>query len=262
MLNEISILYYKDYAQGMDALFETNWYITRSRDLLHADKDLLELFAFLISLMADTKTEDFKGQNAIKSLEAKVTWRLMCLCRQPAADVPPLPNAQPGAPLTQAGEQILELRIRLDVFEHALTNRFTNGNITATIPYNSRDRMPSLKKYEVDFWHLVGEFVSIHQDRPLGSIDADRCLATARTSLGQLENRDIIYSILIARHFGGRTAQFPHSFNSVFNNDESDERTKLFVAKKFLEDESQRATHQVMQRVCNLAIACWHVARR
>ncbi|KAB8339148.1 hypothetical protein FH972_022084 [Carpinus fangiana] len=81
-------------------------------------------------------------------------------------------------------------------------------------------------------------------------------LVTAQQIEDGQENRDILYSIAVARHLGGKAADFPHvqPDTPIFGLNTTD-KNRLLVAKKFLEDEAAtEGTDQVVQRICGMAV--------
>ena len=112
-----------------------------------------------------------------------------------------------------------------------------------------------LKFREKDFWRHVHTFLALHDD------EVDDTLASCRSLLDSRENRDVIYSIIIARHIGQRLAEFPNNLQQPSTNDEADNKNKLHVAKSFLETQQTRGTNQVVQRMCNMVVRSWGLPR-
>ncbi|KAI7361886.1 hypothetical protein KC336_g21766 [Hortaea werneckii] len=83
-----------------------------------------------------------------------------------------------------------------------------------------------------------------------------------RGILGMLESRDVLYSIAIGRHVGGRMPDFHPARPSIATtNDPADEVNKLKVAHAFVEAEAQKGTTQVIQRVCGMALRGWSLLK-
>ena len=78
-----------------------------------------------------------------------------------------------------------------------------------------------------------------------------------------MENRDVLYSIAIARHVGGRLLEFhPPNRVQAATDDPNDEVKKLQVACDFVAAEDQRGTTQVIQRVCGMAMRGWMLQKQ
>ena len=79
-----------------------------------------------------------------------------------------------------------------------------------------------------------------------------------RNILNVLENRDVLYSMAIARHFGGRQADFyPDRLLVSTSNDPEDVIAKLVVAQRFITQEESTGTTQVVQQLCGMARKSW-----
>ena len=78
-----------------------------------------------------------------------------------------------------------------------------------------------------------------------------------------LENRDVLYSLAVARHIGGRLVEF-HPPRPVISqtDDPNDDVKKLAVAQLFISQEDQKGTTQVIQRVCSMAMRSWILQRQ
>jgi hypothetical protein len=73
-----------------------------------------------------------------------------------------------------------------------------------------------------------------------------------------MENRDVLYSMAIARYIGGRLIEYnpPHRVQAQ-TDDPNDDVKKLQVAHDFVSAEDKNGTTQVIQRVCGMAIRSW-----
>jgi hypothetical protein len=116
---------------------------------------------------------------------------------------------------------------------------------------------------ERGFWHSLGRLVSLRDDTPSVQKDIDDTLLALRNNLAMLENRDVIYSLAIGRHIGGRMPDFQPPRQVVpTTNDPNDPGVKLRVAHQFVETEDAKGTNQVIQRVCSMAIRGWILQKR
>ena len=114
------------------------------------------------------------------------------------------------------------------------------------------------------FWHQLGRFVLTRDDQPDSENEINIALSPLRQVLGQAENRDVLYSIAVARHFGGRTPAFhpARRLPAATSNDPNEPLNQLRVAHQFVEAENQRGTTQVIQRVCGMALRSWALAKQ
>ncbi|KAF1989347.1 hypothetical protein K402DRAFT_402000 [Aulographum hederae CBS 113979] len=268
--SEIELLYTKDYAPGMDKFLETHWYSTFGLAVLFADQHLCEMFAHMIDLFRAVPNQSNNDMMKIRSMEVTVVWYLFCLCRNaPAPHSVPTTNgsgdtngANPSAPKSQEEIDLLEVQQRLRIFEAILTGTHLETNPILVVPYVN---LSQLKHWEVEFWRLVGHFTTLRDDEASSAAEIDHTLNSCRNILAMLENRDVLYSIMIARHVGARMAEDVEAqkdngtgerkYEAV---DEKSNATKLRVARQFLLDESQgKGTTQAVQRVCDMAVQSW-----
>lgn len=198
---------------------------------------------------------------ATQSLEASVVWSMMGLCRQ-VANTPIATNGQASHP--DVNDDVKDASARLEVFEKLISGEYLDPEPVLKMENTTNGTAfeEQLKYREREFWRLVNTFLTIRDDEASSAKEIDDTLGSCRSLLDSRENRDVIYSIAIARHVGQRMAEFPNNLQQPASNDEQDARTKLFVAKKFIEDEANgKGTNQVIQRLCGMAMRSWTVRR-
>lgn len=198
-----------------------------------------------------------------QSLEATVIWAMMGLCRQ-AANAPKSESDEGDSPDVKDG--VLEAAKRLEIFEALVTGEYLDAQsmLQESGPENNGSGpalQNQLKSREREFWRHVHTFLTIRDDEASAAKQIDDTLANCRSRLDGRENRDVVYSIIIARHVGARVAEFPNNIQQAESDDEKDNRNKLFVAKRFIEDQMERGTNQVVQRMCGMAAKSWVVKR-
>lgn len=185
----------------------------------------------------------------------------MCICREVSAAV-----AASNEQNIEVTEGVHEASKRLDVLETLVTNQYHEGETlshpTSSTPRNVPMLNEQLKYREREFWRLISKFVTLHDDEASSAKEIDDTLTSCRHLLDSRENRDVIYSIAIARHVGQRMAEAHGAGNEPIKgketNDEADGRQKLLVAKNFIHDQATgKGTTQVVQRVCEMAIRSW-----
>jgi hypothetical protein len=244
-----------NYASGLDKLFETTWYSQRGLSQLHED---LELQSYCIHCMEQMSSKEESAGRAIMSLEARLVWLLATL-----------PRSAASRDAASSDSQLQELLPRIDVVEHLLTGQFMDPSRVLPLPQASspngqpQDTSSSNQKCnERSFWHHLARFVSIRDDQPSGLKDVNDSLNALRAILNMLETRDVLYSLAIGRHFGGRMPEFPQRHIMASSNDPNDEINKLKVAHQFTEQEEQRGWSQVYQRICSMALRSWMLQKQ
>lgn len=261
--DEIKQIYNNVYAPGIDRFLETRWFQARGLSYVLADLRLCEQFAALISRFGiASQPDDYATHAATQSLEASVVWSLMGLCRRVAAD-PAVSNGHVNYQDNDNG--VHEAAKRLEIFESLVSGQYLDAEPLPPEDEAARNSPvfdEQLKFREREFWRLMGRFLTLRDDEASSAKDMDDTLGASRNLLDSRENRDVIYSIAIGRHLGQRMAEFPDNMQQPNANDEDDEKTKLYVAKKFIEDEAMgKGTTQVIQRLCGMAMRSWTMGR-
>jgi hypothetical protein len=184
--------------------------------------------------------------------EVRLVWALLCTCRRR-----PLPGFAgefiDDKEDTLDGDEVAEKR--LDILEALLTARQLISN-----PLAGRTERPAyaspptlsqqLQMREQNFWLQVGEFVC--------TADADvaeRILSKCRKLLDNLENRDVIYSVMLLRHIGEKWPDRP-----IGEADDERDRKDWLAAKGFLQSSADgRAMNIVVKRFCAIALRAWNM---
>lgn len=261
--DEIKKIYSVIYAPAIDKFFETRWFQLRGLSHLLLDNRLCAQFATLIARIgiASTVPNYYHIAAATPSLEATVIWATMNLCRH-VANTPNPTNGQVN--YLEVNDGVHDAAKRLEIFEHLISGQHMDTEpLKATgISRNGSAFDEQLKCREREFWRLIHIFLTIRDDEASSAKEIDDTLGSCRSLLDSRENRDVIYSIAIARHIGQRMAEFPDNLQQPTSNDEQNAQTKLYVAKKFIEDEATgKGTNQVIQRLCGMAMRSWAFRR-
>lgn len=265
LLDAIKNLYNGTYANAIDKFLETRWFSTRALTHLLADQNLCERYAHLIQRFENSAANptDYRQLMLTQSLEAHVIWHTLHLCRQVSAK-----SVNSSANYIEINEGVHDAAKRLEVFETLVTNQYLDGEPLSSInqptgPQNGHMLETTLKFRECEFWRLISKFLTIRDDEAAAANQLDDTLAELRKVLDSRENRDVMYSIAIARHIGQRMADGSKPLGlgdrgGELDNDENDPRNKLKVAREFVELEAGgRGTTQVVQRICGMAIRSW-----
>lgn len=200
--------------------------------------------------------------NVTQSLEATVVWAMMGMCREA---VNAGKSDDGSVHEDDVKEGVLDAAKRLDIFEALVTGEYLDAESAPISPENKANGtvlQDQLKTREREFWSFVHTFLTIRDDEATAAKEIDDNITNCRGLLDSRENRDVIYSIMIARHLGARMTEFPDNLQQPRSNDEEDAKTKLYVAKDFIESESGgKGTNQVVQRLCGMAARSWSLKR-
>lgn len=256
-LEEIQAVFLATYAPAIDKLLEVRWYSEKALAVLMADQQLMADYSALINAFNDWNLSDGNTLARLESFEASIIWRSMVLCRQ----APTVENGQFGQDFN-----LVAATARLNAIEALLSWNYLDHNnlsqalgMEAANPPNSPDQF---MQRQLDFWGEFGEFLTLHDNEASSAKQIDDTLGRCRHLLDTYENRDIIYSMAIARHLGQRWADFPNSLPKLGTTSEKEIGTKLFVAQKFIEEEAEgKGTTQIYKRICCMAVRSWWVAR-
>lgn len=248
----------RDYLVGLDAILETQWFSTNGNVLrrIHSDKYLHEeAIHFLETIKFKTNESDMAS---ICSQETRFIWHMLATCRQTS----PATNGTNGTtpPIAEHEDVSLkEVRARLDILEALLTNQKLTSNPLRQISYGPD--LGELKSKENAFWEELGNFVVYVDSEPISNGQVDYALQTMRNVLSSLEVRDCIYSLAIARHIGNRIPGFPNNLPAPVDQNPEGDLQKLDVAMNFIGYERRRGTHQVITRICDMALLSWTLSR-
>ncbi|PKY05253.1 hypothetical protein P168DRAFT_252527 [Aspergillus campestris IBT 28561] len=257
-LEEIQAVFLATYAPAMDKFFETSWYQEKALQHLLANGQLMAEYSALIDAFNDRNLSDPNVVARLESFEASVVWSTMTLCRH-------VMNVSNGNHAQDY--DLLAATKRLDVIEALITGEHLNANPLAQFPAREPAANPptlpdQLTQRCLDFWSCLGYFLTLHDNEASSAKEIDDTLGRCRTLLDTFENRDVIYSVAIARHLGQRWADFPRSFPQPITTNEKDAGAKLYVAQKFLEQEAGgKGTTQVIKRICGMVVRSWFVSR-
>ncbi|TGJ80665.1 hypothetical protein E0Z10_g8103 [Xylaria hypoxylon] len=248
-LLEVQDLYEQVYAPGLEKFFETDWYLKPyGSNALGSNSRVQEVLAAFLQSLSNTTTNDVAGMAYSANLEFRVVWELATLVYSTEYKV----NMNHGLPATDDGN---EARNRVAVFETLLSGEFLDHNPLRP-PIENPDNSIYHRNRELGFWHSLAEFL-ITRDQP--NMDAtprrDLILAQLRELLDGRENRDVLYSLTVLRAF---THKFSPDFESTLppHLDESDPKSKLAVARKFVQDEARvtGGTTNVVRRFSELGV--------
>lgn len=261
-LDEIRGLYEEIYAPGLEGFFETKWYTEESTvSRLMMQDPVLERVAGFLNVVSKADQNNHSAMAESASLEFLVVWDFACLAFTNEPKVNPLSVIPPDSDPT-------EVRSRVTVFDALLSGTVLRENpLVRPPPSGDYHRVR-----ELDFWYHLGEFCRVEPlgDPPNPDIlsQRDQILNRIRTLLDGRENRDVLYSMAIMRAL---SPDFPADFESTLPQhlDETDPKSKLAVARKFVLDEAKATggTTNIVRRFSELAAMAFinpgtNVARR
>ncbi|KAK4560457.1 hypothetical protein LTR86_005653 [Recurvomyces mirabilis] len=238
---ELAEFYMYHYAPGLDRLLETTFYTSEGLAHLQSNPELQD-FVYQCAEQFKPSADHPAMPNQIRSLEARLVWHLVTMARTSGSSP--------------------ELAARVDTLENLLTGHFLDPS---RIPQPPTSALPEDVFKEKAFWRNLARFVAARDDRPDSNThrQISDSFGAMRAILGMTENRDVLYSIAIARHIGGRSPDFhPQRHIVATSNDADDEINKLKVAHQFVEIEDQKGTTQVIQRVCSMALRAWALQKQ
>ncbi|KAM7189516.1 hypothetical protein V8F33_009994 [Rhypophila sp. PSN 637] len=266
VIDEITRLYYEIYVPGLKLFFETEWYNLRkepsqlpslnSLNLLHENKALIDLFFSFLQNIVDIKSTDPVDMVQSGHLETHVVW---ALARLPFSATTPDSSPRSAAP---AEDDLLEARNRLHVFEALLSadvlekNPLWSPNQGIAGGGGSGPGGISSRANEFGFWYHLAQFLlKSHSSKSVDDSSArEKCLFQMRSLLDGRENRDVLYSIAVLREYTRRWDATVNEQTITSQVDESDPRSKLVVATRFIRNEaSTEATTNVVRQFSNLA---------
>jgi hypothetical protein len=251
-LDELKHLYHSIYSPGLENFLESKWFSVKGVIKLLGNNQLLEQCATLLAQFAKTVASDGREMAYTSSVEARVVWGLACMVRTASLESPTAVKTEAGLPVA---DDAVEAANRLAVFENLLCGIPADRNVLTSPGDVAPGGADPHRFRELDFWFNLGLFVTL--DQASSTEDIDACLARLRNLLDGRENRDVLYSIAIVRTMSTRVTEYSEH-DTPLHLDETDNRNKLSVAKRFVKDEANGAgTTNVIRRLCELATRSW-----
>jgi len=232
-LEAIQKVYDIAFAPGLDKFLEsgrTKWFATEGFRYLANDRGMLAQFLAYLTLASNKGDQNVTDHPALASQEARVTWFLLCLCTRQMHD---------------GGDEAEKLARRLRAIEALLTGERISGTSTSFADFVHQDDVETevvqnqnrlsdshfdrqRAKRSEDFWKAVEKVAS----------GDESAFSQVKSLLDNMENRDIIYSVLLLRSSG-----------------ESGLAAERELAKRFLGNEAAgRATNQVFGTLAGMAL--------
>ncbi|KAI1810409.1 hypothetical protein GGS20DRAFT_187511 [Poronia punctata] len=249
-LVEVQDLYEQVYAPGLEKFFETEWYLKPGgSNALASNPRVQEVLAVFLQSLATTNPDDVSGMAYSANLEFRVVWELATL----VYSSPEYKSSVSGG--LPAADDASEARNRVVVFDTLLSGGFLDQNPLRP-PIDNPDNANYHRNRELRFWYGLAQFLMIY-DQPNMDMtpQRDHILAQLRELLDGRENRDVLYSLTVIRAL---SYKFPADFEITLppHLDESDPKSKLAVARKFVQDEARvtGGTTNVVRRFAELGV--------
>ncbi|KAK6380937.1 hypothetical protein LTS17_005138 [Exophiala oligosperma] len=237
-LESIRKVYDLEFAPGLDRFLESGsskWFAREGFALLSSDRNQLGRMLAYLTLVSN-QSEGSSENATLASQEARVTWALLELCIRPEHD---------------GGEEADRLARRCRAIASILTGEPFSSPTTSIADFVHQDevepepKMNALEKQLArrcdEFWQLVENAAT--SQGPNGNGISPTAVQQCRPLLDGMENRDIIYSIML---LGSRTTG---------NGDLTSERE---LAKRYLESQANgRATNPVFATISGMALRAY-----
>ena len=268
-------------------MLETHWFSTRCIHHLVLNYRLCEQYTIMLSRFNYDPNADIHAQNVTQSLEATVVWETMKLARTVASRInSDKPEDKIGIE-DDVKEGVQDAAARLTVLEKLITNHHLEDQPPLAAPEPLQAKLDDQLKFrERQFWHLISKYLTLKDDEADSGKEIDDLLAQCRNFLDSRENRDVIYSVAVARRVGARMQEAANSSSNGMKAEETEvgngetavktekassnetvtvktevdleEKQKLAIAKHFIEGQAKgKGTTQVVQRVCGMILRAW-----
>jgi hypothetical protein len=244
--DEIKHLYFSLYVPGLELFLETKWYDPKGMEHLLTDKALMDEFVATTRVFQAYVEGDQKRMDFTSNSEARLCWSLASMVHKAVEQLHGLKSTG----LVPLVDDPVEAAHRLNVYEALLTGRVASHNpLTQPVP-GSTDHH---RLRELEFWYNLGNLVCLRDDDPSSTKDIDTILAAVRHILDGRENRDVLYSMAVVRVLANRVGSDWSLEDVPAHLDEEDNRSKLLVAKQFIEKEaSGLGTTNIIRRFCEM----------
>lgn len=250
LFKEIVRVYHEVYVHGLSSFFESEWFQHKDAQgslTFPNDPNVVSVFSAFLNIVQRTQTNDHPGMVSSGVLEARLIWALATL---PFVLCPQATNAANNAAPHPADG--IEARNRVLVIQTLLNGDFLTENPLS----RALNQMQTPGGREFQFWYTLGEYLRYCDEQtPTKAAQREKELNRLRQLLDGRENRDLLYSIAIARELAPMfEAGYEHTVPQ--HHDESNPRDRLFVASSFIRSEAQvtGGTTNVVRRLSEIAI--------
>ncbi|KAF4988136.1 hypothetical protein FGRMN_9940 [Fusarium graminum] len=247
--NEITKVYHEMYAPALSSFFESRWYYLTENGKMSfpGSQRLVDLMASFLRTLEAVKANDHTQMANSGILETRLVWELA----RAVYDVPSTSTVTDNKTLPRDGDA-KETQNRVRVVEALLCGDSLTSN-PLCLPMADAD---GDRSRQFDFWYSLAEFILTRENpnsQPAVKAREDM-LTRMRYLLDGCENRDVLYSIAVARELAPHFDS-PYGTTAAQHVDETDPKNRLAVAAKFIFQESQvtGGTTNVVRRICDIA---------
>jgi len=247
---EVVRVYHEMYANGLYSFFESTWFFFTDNGKMSFPRtgNTAGHIATFLKLIKGANIEDHAFMAHCSVVELRLVWELAKLASTAAPDKA---DNRMRVTLPPAGDAI-EVKNRFSVVDALLGGDF--------LPWNpltpSAEDEDTHRVQEFDFWYQLGEFLRYSADKDPAEEDKRRqdTIDRMRWLLGGRENRDVLYSIVVLRHYGTRF-DMVEAMKAKYHLPEGEAHNRAVVASKFIIQQAQvkGGTTNVIRRICDIA---------
>lgn len=244
-------MYHEMYAPGFHAFFESTWFYFSENGKMSFPRyeNLVGHMAVFLKVLEGVKVNDYAQMTYSGVLELRLIWELARMAASAAPDN--VDNRMCGS-LPPENDPI-EVMHRFRVVDALL-----GGELLPFNPLAPPVQDPNAHRTrEFDFWYQLGEFLRRHNDaQGQGQDEKPRedALSRLRWLLDGRENRDVLYSIAVLRHYAHRF-DMSQALQAKYHLPEEDPQNRVVVASKFISAQAHvtGGTTNVVRRMCDIA---------
>lgn len=268
-LESIQQVYDIAFAPGLDKFLETGpvrWFVNHGFSHLVADRGLLAQFLLYLTITSNNFNPNQPENAATRSQEARITWALLNLVVKPAHDgneeADKFSRRIKAVEALLTGEPLTIVKGSMADFIHSEDGAMDVDPATTTYRDTSSALEKQVQRRSEEFWKCVEKFAESPRPSLESVDDPSSPLHQARELLEGLENRDILYSMMLLcssngqdEHPGSRPVSRAGSTHGGNGNGNGHHLKEPALARRFLDSEyiDGRASNTVLATVAGLA---------
>lgn len=268
-LESIQQVYDIAFAPGLDKFLETGtlpWFTHHGFSHLVADRGLLAQFLLYLTIISNNHNPNQPENAATQSQEARITWALLNLVVKPAHDgneeADKFSRRIRAVEALLTGEPLTIVRGSMADFIHSEDGAMDMDPAPSMNKDVSSVLEKQVQRRSEEFWKYVEKFAEAPRPPPESVDDPSSPLNQAREILDGLENRDILYSMMLLcashghdEHPGSRPVSRAGSVYGGNGNGNGHHQKEPALARRFLDSEytDGRASNSVFATVAGLA---------
>lgn len=247
---EVVKVYHEMYANGLSALFESNWFFFQDDGKMSFPRtgNTAGHMAAFLKLIRNADIQDHAFMAHCSLVELRLVWELAKLAGTAGPDKADNRMRVSLPPENDA----IEVKNRFSVVDALLGGDFLPWNPLAPAAEDSNPH----REREFDFWYQLGEYLRWNADQDTSEEDNRRqeTIDRMRWLLDGRENRDVLYSIVVLRHYTTRF-DMAEAMKAKYHLPEGESKNRVVVASKFISQQAQvtGGTTNVIRRICDVA---------